>query len=375
MLWFALAAMTGLAVLIALAPLAFRGPPRPDADSEAGFYKAQLAEIERDVERGQLPAPEAAGARAEAARRLIAASAAEPAIASGGGELARRRIAAAAILLVIPIAAVSAYLYVGRPELPDEPLAARKADPASPEALEAAVAKLEAHLAAAPQDAKGWEVLAPVYLRMGRYEDAAGAFGQLLKLKGESGALRASYGEALIATAGGVVGADARAAMEKALVDTPGLPKARFYLALAVEQDGDTKKALEQYQALLDDSKPGAPWIGAVKTRMAKLRGEAPAEPPAAPAPKVAGAGIQGMSPDQQEMVRGMVERLATRLAQSGGGAEEWQRLIRAYSVLHETDKAKAALGAARTALAKDGPATAQLAALAHDLGLEEGKP
>jgi cytochrome c-type biogenesis protein CcmH len=81
------------------------------------------------------------------------------------------------------------------------------------------------------------------------------------------------------------------------------------------------------------------------------------------------------MSPDQQEMVRGMVERLATRLAQSGGGAEEWQRLIRAYSVLHETDKAKAALGAARTALAKDGPATAQLAALAHDLGLEEGKP
>jgi cytochrome c-type biogenesis protein CcmH len=375
MLWFALAAMTGLAVLMVLAPLAFRGRPAPSGESEVGFYKAQLAEIDRDVERGALPPPEAAGARAEAARRLIAASAAAPAIASDGRELVRRRIAAVAMLIVIPIAAVGAYLYVGRPDLPDEPLAERKADPASPRALEAAVAKLEAHLATTPQDAKGWEVLAPVYLRMGRYADAAGAYGQLLKLKGESGALRANYGEALIAAAGGVVGADAREAMEKALAEAPGLPKARFYLALGVEQDGDTKKALEQYQALLDDSKPGAPWIGAVKTRMAKLRGETPAEPPPAAPPKIAGAGLEGMSPDQQDMVRGMVERLATRLAQSGGDAEEWQRLIRAYSVLHETDKAKAALGAARTALAKDGQAAAQLAALAHDLGLEEGKP
>ena len=74
-----LAGMTGLAVLAALWPLAFRRKGGAEAASEVAFYKAQLAEIERDVERGQLPAEEAAGARAEAARRLIAASAAAPA--------------------------------------------------------------------------------------------------------------------------------------------------------------------------------------------------------------------------------------------------------------------------------------------------------
>ena len=364
MLWFALAVMTGLAVLVALWPLAFRRARPPEAASEVGFYQAQLAEIDRDVDRGQLAQSEAAAARAEAARRLIAATASEAAGAAGGDDLKRRRVAAVLILIAIPLTALGAYGLLGRPDLPDAPLAERKADVASPEALEAAIAKIEAHLAATPDDARGWQVLAPVYMRMGRYDDAAKAFRQLLRLEGENGGRRADYGEALVAAAGGAVTSDARSEFDKALTDTPALPKARFYLALAVEQDGDTKKAIEQYQSLLDDSKGNAPWVSAVKSRLAKLKGE-PAPP------EVATAGVEGMSADQQQMVRGMVERLATRLAKSGGGAEEWARLIRAYSVLHEKDKAKETLAAARTALAGDAKAGAGLAALARDLGLE----
>ena len=362
MLWFALAVMTGLAVLVALWPLAFRRA-RSEAASEVGFYRAQLAEIDRDVDRGQLAQSEAAAARAEAARRLIAASASEATGATGGDDLKRRRVAAVLILIAIPLSAIGAYGLLGRPDLPDAPLAERKADAASPEALEAAIAKIEAHLAATPDDARGWRLLAPVYMRMGRYDDAANAFRQLLRLEGENGGRRADYVEALVAAAGGAVTSDARAAFDKALADTPGLPKARFYLALAVEQDGDTKKAIEQYQSLLDDAKGDAPWVSEVKSRLAKLKGE--------PAPQTASPGLEGMSADQQQMVRGMVERLATRLAKSGGGPEEWARLIRAYSVLHETDKAKETLATARTALANDAKAGAGLAALARDLGLE----
>ena len=81
------------------------------------------------------------------------------------------------------------------------------------------------------------------------------------------------------------------------------------------------------------------------------------------------------MSAEQQQMVRGMVERLATRLAQSGGSAEEWARLIRAYSVLHENDKAKETLVAARAALGSDAAAVANLDTLARDLGLSERTP
>ena len=53
-------------------------------------------------------------------------------------------------------------------------------------------------------------------------------------------------------------------------------------------------------------------------------------------------------------MIEGMVNKLATRLASNGGSVDEWSRLIRAYAVLHEADKAKAALADARKALAPD---------------------
>ena len=211
MLWFALAVMTGLAVLVALWPLAFRRARPPEAPSEVGFYQAQLAEIDRDVDRGQLAQSEAAAARAEAARRLIAASASEAAGAPGGDDLKRRRVAAVLILIAIPLTALGAYGLLGRPDLPDAPLAERKADVASPAALEAAIAKIEAHLAATPDDARGWRLLAPVYMRMGRYDAAANAFRQLLRLEGENGGRRADYGEALVAAAGGAVTSDARA--------------------------------------------------------------------------------------------------------------------------------------------------------------------
>ena len=64
------------------------------------------------------------------------------------------------------------------------------------------------------------------------------------------------------------------------------------------------------------------------------------------------------------------MSRLATRLASSGGSVDEWSRLIRAYTVLHEADKAKAALADARKALAPNSNAVASLDALARDLGL-----
>ena len=309
MLWLILAVMTGLAVLAALWPLAFRRTPAAGEASEVAFYRAQLAEIERDVERGQLPRDEAASARAEAGRRLIAAGATPPDPSSKSDSLRRRRAASALILIALPAIALGFYSYFGRPDLPDAPLAERKADTSSPEALEAAIAKIEAHLASSPDDARGWAVLAPVYMRLGRFDDAVAAYRQLLRLKGESGELRAMYGEALVAAAGGVVNSDARVAFEKALADTPGLPMARFYLALAAEQDGDTKGATQSYEALLPEAGGSAPWMIGLRARLAALKGE-PAQASAADngpngAPPARAGG--GFTPEQQEMIRGMV--------------------------------------------------------------------
>ena len=72
----------------------------------------------------------------------------------------------------------------------------------------------------------------------------------------------------------------------------------------------------------------------------------------------------------QQEMINAMVARLAQRLATKGGDAEEWMRLIRAYKVLNESDKAQGALADARKALASDAAGQGKLTELAQELGL-----
>ena len=376
MLWLVLAGMTGLAVLGALWPLAFRRRSGADAASEVAFYKAQLGEIERDVERGQLPAEEAAGARAEAARRLIAASAATPGNSGAGETATARRIAAALVAIVIPIVALALYADLGRPDLPDAPLAGRLAEAKSADRVEAAIARMEAHLTASPDDAKGWAVIAPVYMHLGRFDDAVAAFREILRLDGESATQRANYGEALVGAAGGVVTADARAAFDKALAEQPDLPAARYYLGLAAEQDGDKAKAIALYQGLLAETPAGAPWAAPLEARLAAVKGESARSTPAPAASNEAPSAAANAAPAaaddaQQATIRGMVERLATRLAQSGGDANEWGRLIRSYAVLHEADKARDALGAARKALAGDAGAGAGLDALARELGIE----
>ena len=243
--------------------------------------------------------------------------------------------------------------------MPDEPLASRKVAPQSNGEIEAAVAAVEARLTAKPDDGKGWAVIAPVYMRLERYSDAAHAYAEALRILGEEPLRRSAYGEALVAAAGGVVTDEARQAFDRALAEQPGQPQARYYVALAAEQDGKKADAIRDYQQLAANSPPDAPWLNLVKARLAALKGE--------PAPITESAAIPEA---QRPMIEGMVSKLATRLASNGGGVDEWSRLIRAYTVLHEADKAKAALASARKALAPDANAVASLDALARDLGL-----
>ena len=207
------------------------------------------------------------------------------------------------------------------------------------------MAAVEARLTAKPDDGKGWAVIAPVYMRLERYADAAHAYAEALRLLGEDPLRRAAYGEALVAAAGGVVTDEARQAFDRALAEQPGQPQARFYLALAAEQDGKKADAIRDYEQLA--------------RRFAARRALAErGERAAGGAQGRAGAGATERSPPfprpQRPMIEGMVNRLATRLASNGGSVDEWSRLIRAYAVLHEADKAKAALADARKALAPD---------------------
>ncbi|MGE0213972.1 MAG: c-type cytochrome biogenesis protein CcmI, partial [Parvibaculaceae bacterium] len=121
LIWVIFAVLTA-AVLAALAwPLARRGGER--GDPTLAVYRDQLAELERDQARGVLSAADAEAARNEVARRLLkaegTAEAGSPASVSG-----RRPVFLASAALV-PIIAMSLYLAVGRPDLPDLPRSER----------------------------------------------------------------------------------------------------------------------------------------------------------------------------------------------------------------------------------------------------------
>ncbi len=228
--------------------------------------------------------------------------------------------------------------------------------------MASAVARVEAHLAKHPDDGRGWEVVAPVYARTGRTNDAAKAYASALRLLGEDAPRLTNYGEALVAANDGVVSADARAAFERAAALDPAAPKARYYLALAAEQDGDRSAARAHYATILSSSPPNAPWAPLVKERLARLGGE--------------GASAIAALPGQErsEAIKGMVEGLASRLDARGGTPDEWGRLIRSYVVLGEREKAATALDKARHSLAQDSAAKGHVEAMARELGLQAGE-
>jgi cytochrome c-type biogenesis protein CcmH len=336
MFWIVAAGLMGLTCLALLAALG-QGPDVAD-DHDRRFYDAQLIEIERQLNLKLIGEKEAEAARTEAARRLLAAS--RDHVPSKGAGPGGRRTAAIAVLVLVPAITLPFYAMRGAPDLPSFPLASRlKEAPASGAALDiaAALQQIETHLAKNPDDGRGHEVVAPVYMRAGRYADAARAYGAALRLLGPTADRHANLGEALVFQGNGIVTAEARAAFEAGVAADPKQVKSRFFLALAAQQEGDLAKAVDLLSRLRDDL-PDSELKNEIGRQLAAMGAT----------PK--GGDVIAALPadDQMAAIRSMVEGLAQRLASTGGNVDEWARLIRALTVLKETDRAKAILAEAR---------------------------
>src|SRR5262245_43034668 len=365
-LWFVLATMTAAAVFAVLWPLGRRAPA--SAGSDLDVYRDQLAEIDRDRANGLIGEREAEAARIEVSRRLIAA-ADQTVPAPAAGAVRRRRATALAGLVLLPLGAVVLYLILGSPDLPGQPQAARHHTPLEQRSIESLVERVEAHLEANPEDGRGWEVLAPVYMRLGRFDEAVKARRNALRLLGANATREADLGEALTGAANGVVTADAKAAFERALRYESGDARSRYFLGLAAEQDGQRAQAAEIWRGLLAQAPQDAPWIELVRRSLARV------DPNAAvakgPSAEDVAAAAELTTEQRAEMIRGMVERLAERLAREGSDVEGWLRLLRAYMVLGEHDKAASAADAARRALAGEPDKLRRVEELVKGLGLK----
>jgi cytochrome c-type biogenesis protein CcmH len=364
-IWIILLAMTAAAVMAVLWPLSRHYAVGRQADPDTQFYREQIAEIERDLARGVLLPSEAEAAKAEAGRRLLRATGmrGEGFAAVGEPALRRRRAASTLALSVIPILALATYEIYGSPQLLSQPATARMPQQAGTPDLMAAVAQIETHLAKNPQDGRGWEVIAPVYLRMGRAEDAAKAYEAAIRYLGPEADRVANYGEVLVLAKDGLVTAEAQAAFEQAVKLDANSPKARFYLARAAAQDGQVEKAKEAYASLLSASPADAPWTEAVKQELAALGPPQPA------------AGEANEPQVGADDIARMVSGLANRLEAQGGTADEWARLMRSYAVLGQRDKAVAAAQRARQALSQDDAALKTIDTMAQELKLTDAQP
>jgi cytochrome c-type biogenesis protein CcmH len=147
---------------------------------------------------------------------------------------------------------------------------------------------------------------------------------------------------------------------------------------------GDKKGSDEALAKALEIFKDDKDTVAGLKA-MAAAAGQTPAAasasgatasaiPPSASAPAITEeqkAQVQALpAGDQQAMIKGMVERLATKMAANPNDLDGWMRLMRAYKVLNEPDKAKDAMTKALAAFSTDPSSTDKLKAAATELGL-----
>ena len=368
MLWLVFAVMTAAAIFAVLWPLSRRNFAA--GGSDIAVYRDQLDEIDRDRAAGLIATAEAEAAKIEVSRRLIAAGDAaksqEP--ATQASPLWHRRATAIVALALLPVGAVLIYLTLGSPDLPGEPLAARSPAQEANPPIESLIARVEDHVHRSPDDGRAWEVLAPVYMRVGRYDEAVVAWRNAIRLNGSSASREANLGEALVASGNGVVTQDAKAAFDRALALDKQNVMARFYIGMAADQDGRRAEAEAIWRDLLAKAPADASWTETVRHALER---KAPAETAAASAGSAASgpspadvAAAAKLPPDaQNKMISDMVGRLADRLKKDGSDVAGWLQLVRSYRVLGENDKAETALADARTALASDPDKLKQLTA------------
>lgn len=349
LLWILFAVMTAVVAIVIVRPL-WRPAPVGAESQDIAVYKQQLEEIEAEKARGLLGDAELESARVEISRRILAASAKPETPPSS-------KVAAAAPYAMIALLAtltMGIYLVYGSPDLPDQPLSARLSPDGSPP-VEMLIAKVEEQLRAHPEDGAGWRVVAPVYMRMGRYADAVSAYGKMIALLGETPERLADFGEALTYANGGKVVAEARAAFQKAAAKDPTNARAGIWLGVAEEQGGKLTEAASAYKALIARGLPEN-LTEAVKQRLAEIEARL--------------SGVASVKSDQTAMIDGMVSRLAERLKTDGSDLEGWLKLMRAYTVMGRRDDALGAFKQAQGKFAGNREALGQIEQLAKSLGL-----
>lgn len=355
-----------------------------DARSEHALavYRSQLAELDAEQREGLLSGSEAIAARTEIERRMLAADSdrgGEGARHGSGVSDATRKILALILGLGAPAAAVGLYVALGHPgAAPTRPEASVAGVDSEHMELAGLVEKLAARLTENPDDLSGWLLLGRSYAELGDFGRSAEAYRKAANLPEARNApiVQAEYAEALVAANNGLVTEEAREVFERVRQIMPAEPRARYYLALYQAQNGNLRRALDEWVALAKAAEPGASWLSVVHQRIDEVAarlgvdsaellpglagppaGSPPAmamrQPPSARGPTAEdmAAAAEMTGEERTAMIKGMVAGLRDRLeTETPEDVAGWSRLARAYGVLGRPEERLYALGRAAAA-------------------------
>ena len=232
----------------------------------AGIYRDQLAELDRDLAAGTLAEADHAQARAELQRRLLddAGTADAPVAAASGA----RTTTTLLIALAVPLLAGALYAVLGKPAALD-PVARQGTQQPDVEKM---VATLAARLEAKPDDPKGWAVLGRSYRVMGRMPAAQRAFERIGPELDRDPVLLAEYADVLAANANGQLEGKPMELVARALKLDPENPMALALSATAAFNRKDMPAAIAFWERLQKNLPPDSEDAKWVQNQLAEIR-------------------------------------------------------------------------------------------------------
>lgn len=271
--FFALAGLLVVATAALLLPPLWRGrrPQRQAGDRKAAnlaIFRDQLAELEHEQAAGTLAAADFEQAHQELRRRLLEE-------VDGTADAAARqgpsRKTAVALLIALPLLALAGYGILGNPQALDP--ARRVAQPEmTPEQINAMVERLAAKMQANPDDEQGWIMLGRSYKMLGRYDEAAAAYGHAEKTIERDPELLAGYAETIAMAGGRGLAGKPAALIDKALKLDPEHGHSLFLAGAAAIETGDRAKAIAHWERLLPQVEPGSDLDRMLREGIAKLK-------------------------------------------------------------------------------------------------------
>lgn len=261
--WLCALLLVGATLALLVPPLLGRRQPAlvHPAGPDTALFRDRLARLEHERRDGQLTDESYREARGELERELLAE-------ADGAPTPAQRRPSSSplmAILVVafVPLAAFGLYLQLGTPGAFDgtstmpasrpaqSPVQQAAASGQIPHSLEEMVARLEARLADAPDDADGWVMLGRSYAAFNRLPESRDALLEANALRPDHPLTLVALAETLAGLQGNRLDGEPERLVRRALAMAPDFPRALWLVGVIDYRRGDGAAAAASWRRLL----------------------------------------------------------------------------------------------------------------------------